>query len=159
MHDKHSFHIGCITKPMLKGVFFIERKGEGGTVLLNTATSVLVGGIISLGITIALLFLDACAISAGIFSEKASLQMVTIACVIGGYFGAKVARKKTKEAGLWIGPVVGIIFCLLILTVRLIFCSSAEGGNGTSLAVIAGGICGSTLSCIGKKKGRKKKRR
>lgn len=137
----------------------MERKGEGGGRLLEMATAALIGGVISLAVTFILLLLSACAISAGILDEGLSQQIVVVACIVSGYIGGKLVGRKSKETGLWVGLTAGIVFCLMLLTVSLIFFGPSAREKGAALAVAAGCLCGSTLSGIGKKKGKKKRRR
>ena len=76
----------------------MEKRGEGGGRLVEMATAALVGGVISLAVTVLLLLLSACAISAGILNEKLSQQIVVISCVVGGYIGGRFAGRKAKTS-------------------------------------------------------------
>lgn len=137
--------------------------GKGGETngnFLGVMAVALLGGAVSVVVALMLIFAGAFAVSAGVLSEKASLQITVIACVIAGYCGGALALRRIRGMSLLVGVSVGIVFCLILLTVNLIGYGAAVGSGPETIAVPAGCMCGSLLAGVqGRRKGRKKRKR
>ena len=109
--------------------------GEHSANVVTMTVGALLGGAVSLAVTLLLLLACSAAISAGILSEQLELHITIAACVVGGS-----------------------VFFLLLLCVSLIFLEDTDFSRA-GLGVLAGCLCGGALAGLftGRKKKKKKR--
>lgn len=125
---------------------------------LNAMCEILKGGIVALAVTLLILLVGACMISAGILSEGAMSGMVTAACVAGALLGGLLAVRWVGSRPLPVGLGTGLILFLLLLSIGLLLydgASLAQGGIRLALACACGGALAGVLGSRKKKPKRK----
>jgi len=143
---------------MWKGVLFLDRD-DRSTNFASFALSALVGGIILLAVTMALLLVCAVMISAGIWGHSPTAGPVIGTCILGGVSGGLYTGMRWGGRRLLAGLAAGATGFLLLMLLRLLLFGSA-GFGGSSPGVLAGCLCGSALpGFLPRRKKRKKKRR
>ena len=135
---------------------------ERGANAVQMATGVALGGLLALGIELAVLLLGAAAVSNGILKEDAAPQLTAAACVLGCFGGGLLACARWKSRRLLGGLAAGVVCYLLILAVGLLMSDGLTLGV-QALVELAGCLCGGALAGMlggGKRKkrasGRKK---
>lgn len=128
---------------------------DRGTNAVQMATGVALGGLLALGIELAVLLLGSIAVSNGILKEDAGMQLTASACVLGCFGGGLLACARWKSKRLLGGLAAGAVCWLLILAVGLLMSDHLELG-AQSLIELAGCLCGGALA--GLLKGGKRKK-
>ena len=126
--------------------------------LVQSMGSILVGGIVSLGISIIILFLCSIGISSGWLNNQRMMQYTIGACVIGGFCGATFSVLRVRSKRLFVGLLASCIQFLLILSVGFLAfpaVSVAEHGAGIATGCLVGGVLAGFLGGKPKKKRRK----
>jgi len=144
----------------VKGVLFVSKEGEQGSRFLNMAVGSLLGGALATVIVLVLLLACAAAISSGMLAEELELHVTIAACVVGGFCGGELAKKRWGCKPLLAGLSAGAVFFLILLTVSLVGFGGADI-SGSGLGVMAGCLCGGAIAGLLSRGGgkRKKKRR
>jgi len=122
------------------------------------AVASLLGGAVAAVVAIALLLICSVAISAGLLSEELELHVTIAACVIGGFFGGELTKKRWGSRSLLAGLSAGGVFFLILLTVSLAGYHTTDVA-GAGLGVAAGCLCGGTAAGLLGRGGKKKKRK
>lgn len=106
---------------------------------------VALGSAVALGVELLVLLVGAAAISGGVLRENAQLQLVAMACVLGGLIGGVVCACRWPARKLLGGMAAGLT-CALVLWVV----SAARGGGQVlevrGLVVVASCVCGGALA-------------
>ncbi len=126
--------------------------------VVKTMATVMLGGILALGICLIILFLCSIGVSNGWLSDRAMIQYTIGGCVVGGFFGAEFSVLRLRYKTLIIGFLTSCIQILFILSIGyLLFPSISLSGHGAGVAVgcIAGGLLAGFLIRKPKKKRRK----
>ena len=127
---------------------------QGGHVV-KTTTTLLLGGVLALGVALLLLVLGAVAISNGILGKEMSTQITVIACVIGCLIGGRFSCHTFRAGRLLAGTSTGFVCFVLILTVGLL---SGNIEPGTQWFVeLAACLCGGGAAGVLGKRRKKKK--
>ena len=129
--------------------------GEHSANVVTMTVGALLGGAVSLAVTLLLLLACSAVISAGALSEHLGLHITIAACVVGGFCGGSLTRRRWGHHALPAGLAAGAVFFLLLLCVSLLCFRSTDLG-GAGVGVLAGCLCGGALS--GLPSGRKKKK-
>ena len=79
---------------MRKGCFCVVKGGEHSANVVTMTVGALLGGAVSLAVTLLLLLACSAAISAGILSEQLELHITIAACVVGGFCGGCLTRRR-----------------------------------------------------------------
>lgn len=131
------------------------------TNLANLLCSLLLGGLLALGLELLLLLLGAVVVSNGILSDDASVQIATAACVLGCFGGGLFVCRRWNARRLLAGLAVGGLCFLLIVGVGLTMGGGLEMGSRGMLE-LAACLCGGAVAGLlsrKKKKGKKSPRR
>ncbi|WP_242960444.1 TIGR04086 family membrane protein [Flavonifractor sp. An92] len=132
-----------------------KREEEPGKALLRCATGVLLGGAVAFAVSLALLLLASCAISAGAMGEELSGRVTVAACVLGAFCGGIAAVRRCGRRALVVGLATGAVFFLLLLTIgALAFGSVPQDGRG--VLVLCAALCGGAAAGL---LGRREKKR
>lgn len=118
--------------------------GEHSANVVTMTVGALLGGAVSLAVTLLLLLACSAAISAGILSEQLELHITIAACVVGGFCGGCLTRRRWGHHALPAGLAAGSVFFLLLLCVSLIFLEDTDFSRA-GLGVLAGCLCGGGL--------------
>lgn len=106
---------------------------------------VALGSAVAIGVELLVLLVGAAAISGGVLRENAQLQLVAMACVLGGLIGGVVCACRWPARKLLGGMAAGLT-CALVLWVV----SAARGGGQVlevrGLVVVASCVCGGALA-------------
>ena len=134
-----------------------RQEDQGGVQWLNAMCEVLKGGVLA-GVT-AILSLLACAVlvSLGVLPVGGMKGAVLAVCVLGSLVGGAYGVKKVGTLPL-LGPGVGLVLFLLLLTAGLLVYDGAsveQGGAGILLACLCGGAIPGLLGRRPKKKRRR----
>ena len=108
--------------------------------MVTMTVGALLGGAVSLAVTLLLLLACSAAISAGILSEQLELHITIAACVVGGFCGGCLTRRRWGHHALPAGLAAGSVFFLLLLCVSLIFLEDTDFSRA-GLGVLAGCLC------------------
>lgn len=134
----------------------MERKDMKAETWRGRVLRTVIGGGISVCAGVLLLFLAACAVSAGALGENMASHVAVAVCVVGGYIGGRVSSRGAGERCIAGGVATGTVFFLFLLAAGGVF-RSGNGWETDGMAAILGGcLCGGALSGLG---GRKEKRR
>lgn len=133
------------------------RKAEvqGANAVQMTVTMVL-GGLLALGVELIILLLGAVAVSRGILREDISPQLTAAACVVGCLIGGVLTCAQWGSRRLLAGLATGGVCYLLMLAVGLLMNNGPELGP-QALIELAGCLCGGALAGVFSGKGKKKK--
>jgi putative membrane protein (TIGR04086 family) len=132
---------------------------DQGVRLMRMTTGVLLGGVISLAVCIAVLFLCSIGICNGWIPERLMGQYTVIGCALGGLIGGGVAVRRCGSGPLLAGLAAGAVLFLLLLTVGVLLLhntSIENGGAGLLCGALGGGAISGLLGARPKKKRRKK---
>lgn len=124
-----------------------KNEDEQGVKLLQYGKTALLGGIIAFAVSLACLLLASVGISQGFLSADLRVQIVVIACVIGGFCGGLFAVRQCKARGLIVGLAVGAVLFLLQLTLGLLMYDAISPENG-GLGLLCGSLCGGAAAGI-----------
>lgn len=106
---------------------------------------VALGSAVAIGVELLVLLVGAAAISGGVLRENAQLQLVAMACVLGGLIGGVVCACRWPARKLLGGMAAGLTCALLLWVV-----SAARGGGQVlevrGLVVVASCVCGGALA-------------
>ena len=135
-----------------------ETRGAGTT---QITVSLLLGGLLALGVEILVLLLGSVAVSKGILQDDAAAQVSAAACVLGCLIGGWFACGRVPARRLLAGIAAGGVCFLLILVVGLLmgdgFTFGTQGVIELAACLCGGGAAG--LLCRKKKKGKRTARR
>lgn len=133
------------------------RKTEAhGANAVQMTASVMLGGLLALGVALMVLLLGAVAVSQGILKETAAPQLTAAACVLGCFVGGVLACVRWNSRRLLAGLCAGAMCWLLLLAVGLLM-NGVEFGS-QALIELAGCLCGGAISGMFAGRGRRKKR-
>ena len=137
------FAYGEIT--MWKGVLFLRKddvKPGGPTQMV---LGVALGGVVAIVVELLVLLAGAAAISSGLLRENAQLQLVAMACVLGGLVGGLVCACRWPARKLLGGLAAGLTCGVLLWII-----SAARGGGQVlevrGLVVLTSCLCGGALA-------------
>lgn len=134
------------------------RKGETqGTSAVQMTLSVLLGGLLALGVELVILLLGAVAVSKGILKDSAGTQLTVVACVAGCLAGGRLVCAQWPAYRLLAGLAAGGVCFLLILAVGLLTSDSFEIGL-QGLIELAACLCGGAIAGLFSGKKRKKRK-
>ena len=125
--------------------------------LVQSMGIILVGGVLSLGVCLILLFLCSMGISSGWLNNRAMMQYTIGCCLVGGFSGAMFSVFRVRSKTLFVGLLTSCILFLLILSVGfLTFPEISLSQQGPSIAVgcLIGGILAGFMGSKPKKKRR-----
>jgi len=134
------------------------RREEAGSPWLNVMCELLKGGVLAGVVTMAALLLCAALVSAGLLRERWMDGAVLAVCVIGAAAGGLYAVLRIGERSMLVGPGVGVVLFLLLLTAGMLVYDTAsleQGGVGILLACLCGGAIAGILGRRPKKKRRR----
>ena len=125
---------------------------------LNAMCEVLKGGVLA-GVT-AILALLACAVlvSMGIVPVGAMEESVLAVCVLGALAGGIYGVRRVGAHALVVGPSVGVVLFLLLLTAGFLVYDGASLDNGGA-GVLCACLCGGAIPGLLGRKSKKKRRR
>ena len=126
--------------------------------LIRTIGTVLVGGIISLGICMMMLLLCSIGISSGLLNNRAMVQYTVGSCIICSFLGAMYSVYRVRSRTLFVGVLTSCVLFLLIISIGfLMFPETSLSDHGAEIAAgcFAGGILAGFLGGKPKKKRRK----
>ena len=135
-----------------------RRPEETGSQWLNAMCEVLKGGVLAGVVSILALLACAVLVSMGVLPVSAMYGAVLAVCVLGAMVGGTWAVRRVRTRSLLVGPGVGAVLFLLLLTAGLIVyqeTSVANGGTGILCACLCGGAIPGLL---GRKPGKKRRR-
>lgn len=134
------------------------RKTEGRDAgAAQPVLSLLLGGLLALGIEMAVLLIGSVAVSKGILRVDAAPQITAAACLLGCLVGGCLAGKSWKSKRLLAGLAVGLICFVLILLLALVTGDGVELG-AQALLELAACLVGGGLAGLLAGRSRKKKR-
>lgn len=135
-----------------------RQEEQGGVQWLNGMCEVLKGGVLAGVTAILTLLLCAVLVSLGILPVGGMKGAVLAVCVLGSLVGGIYGVKQVKTLPLLVGPGVGLVLFLLLLTAGLLVYDGAsveQGGAGILLACLCGGAIPGLLGRRPKKKRRR----
>ncbi len=136
-----------------------ERKQEEtGSPWLNVMIELLKGGVLAGVVSLAALLLCAALVSAGMLRERWMAGAVLAVCVAGAAVGGLYAVFRIGERSLLVGPGVGAVLFLLLLTAGMLAYDSASLENG-GVGILCACLCGGAIAGILGRKPKKKRRR
>ncbi len=136
-----------------------ERKQEeAGSPWLNVMCELLKGGVFAGVVAMAALLLCAALVSAGLLRERWMGGAVLAVCVAGAAVGGMYAVLKIGERALLVGPGVGAVLFLLLLTAGMLAYDSASLEHGGA-GILCACLCGGAIAGILGRKPKKKRRR
>jgi len=136
-----------------------ERKQEeAGSPWLNVMCELLKGGVFAGVVSMAALLLCAALVSAGLLRERWMDGAVLAVCVAGAAVGGMYAVLKIGERALLVGPGVGAVLFLLLLTAGMLAYDSASLEHG-GVGILCACLCGGAIAGILGRKPKKKRRR
>ena len=135
-----------------------RRPEETGSQWLNAMCEVLKGGVLA-GVT-AILALLVCAVlvSVGVVPVDSMYGAALAVCVLGGMVGGACAVRRVGGRSLLVGPGVGAVLFLLLLTAGLIAYQGASVANGGA-GILCACLCGGAIPGLLGRKTKKKRRR
>lgn len=136
-----------------------KRGQEAKGTWLHGLMEVLEGGVLALGVAMAVLMAAACLIRGGVLPFGQGSGAAMAACVFGGFAGGLFAVKRRCSAPLSVGLSVGVILFLLLLALGMAFFGAAptlQTGGGVAGACLCGGGLAGVLGRGGDKKRRKR---
>ena len=135
-----------------------KNEEEQAAKLVRSMGRILTGGVLSLGISIIILFLLSIGISSGLLNDRTMPQCTIVSCVIGGLGGAIFSIHYVREKTLFVGLLTSCIQFLLILSIGFLMypaISLSEHGASIAGGCIVGGVLAGFLGGKPKKKRRK----
>ena len=134
------------------------RKAEAqGASAVEMTASVMLGGVLALGVELMILFFGAIGVSKGIWKADAAPQLTAAACVTGCLAGGLLTCSRWSARRVLAGLATGGVCWLLVLGVGLLLSGSFELGS-QALIELAGCLCGGAIAGIFSGRGKKKKR-
>ncbi|WP_283115434.1 TIGR04086 family membrane protein [Intestinimonas timonensis] len=133
---------------------------EQGVRWLQVMTAILLGGLLSLAVCLAVLLLCSIGISKGWLGETSMDKLAIVACVLGGFSGGVLTVKRCGSRALLSGLAAGGAFFLLLLTGGLLFFADTVSMDQGGLGLLSGCLCGGAaagLLCAGPKKKRRRR--
>lgn len=124
---------------------------------VQMVTSVMLGGLLALGIELMVLLAGSAAVSGGVLKEGIAPQLTAAACVVGCLIGGALACTRWKSRRLLAGVLTGLVCYLLILAVGLLLSDRFELGL-QALIELAGCLCGGAIAGMFAGRRGKKKR-
>ena len=142
-----------------KGAFHLYKKSaEQGGQLIAQATALLLGGIISVAVSVLLLLLGATLMSNGMLNENKQLQLVLVMCLMGTFLGGMYAGKRWGRRRLFAGVLSGAAAYLVLLAAGLIGYGSAPDGRA-GIGILVCCICGGGIAGFVRSTAKKKQKR
>ncbi len=120
--------------------------------------SALLGGFISLGISIILIFFVSLTVSKGLIADYNINFLTSMSCLIGSFAGAYGVIKRCKTKKIIIGLSVGVVMAMLLVIIGMITYSeiAIEATGGIELCTV---MIGSVLAGAVASRPQKRKRR
>lgn len=137
----------------------MERKDTAAGTWRGRVLRTVIGGGISVCAGVLLLFLAACAVSAGALGEELAPHVAVAACVVGGYIGGRVSSRGAGERSIVGGAATGAVFFLFLLVAGAAFCGGDGWETDGAAAILVGCLCGGALSGLGGRRGKRRKKR
>ena len=134
-----------------------KKEEEQYSKILRYIGFVLLGGLLSLIVSVILILICAFAISSGWISDKYMMQYTIALCTLGSFIGSVFSVRCCGERLIFIGIGSGIVFFLLLLSIGFLFFTKSSIENHGVLLVLGSLIGGALAGTVGRK--RKKKRR
>ena len=134
-----------------------QEEAAGGQ-WLNGMCEVLKGSVLAGVVTIASLLLCAVLVSAGMLPVHVMEGAVLTVCVLGALVGGAYAVRQVGTRTLLVGPGVGAVLFLLLLTAGLLVYDSASVAND-GVGILCACLCGGAIPGILGRKPKKKRRR
>lgn len=125
---------------------------------LNGMCEVLKGSVLAGVVAIVLLLVCAVLVSMGMLPVRAMEGAVLAVCILGALVGGAYAVRRLGRHALLVGPGVGAVLFLLLLTAGLLVYDGATVANG-GLGILCACLCGGAIPGILGRKPRKKRRR
>lgn len=136
-----------------------KREEPSGSQWLNAMCEVLKGGVLAGLVAILSLLICAALVSMGALPVEAMEGAVLAVCVLGTLIGGIYAVRRIGAGALLVGPGVGMVLFLLLLTAGFLVYDGASverGGAGIFCACLCGGAIPGIL---GRRPGKRRKRR
>ena len=130
-----------------------KREGDG----LQCALSLVLGGLLALGLEMVILLLGSAAVLSGVFRLNASPQLTAAVCLCGCFIGGRLTCTRWKTRRLLGGILTGIVCFLFILLIALFSGKADIGIQGLielSSCIVGGALAG-TFITKRKKRGKK----
>ena len=131
---------------------------EGSGPWLNAACEILKGGALAGAVTILALLVCAVLVSMGLVPVHSMDGAVLAVCVLGTLIGGTYAVSRVGGRTLLIGPCVGAVLFLLLLTAGFLACENVSVANG-GVGILCACLCGGAIPGILGSKPKKKRRR
>ena len=137
-----------------------DRRQEepGGVQWLNAMCEVLKGGVLAGVTAIAALLLCAVLVSTGVLPVGAMEGAVLAVCVLGALVGGVYAVGRVGVLPLLVGPGVGVVLFLLLLTAGFLVYDGASVERG-GLGILCTCLCGGAIPGLLGRRPKKKRRR
>ena len=135
----------------------MHRSEDRGGKTAQMTVTLLLGGMLSLGIVLLVLLIGAAAVSGGVLKESMAPRITVIACVLGCLLGGFFVCCRCATGRFLAGAGTGAISFALILCVGFMMGDGPEMGM-QALIELAACVCGGALAGFFSKK-RKKGRR
>lgn len=133
-----------------------KTESRGGTAVQMTV-SLLLGGLLSLGVEVLMLLLGAVAVSNGVLQEDSATRVTVGACVLGCFIGGWFCCGRWPARRFLAGLGTGTVCFLLILAMGLLMGDGPELG-AQGLIELAACLCGGGASGLLSRKKKKGKR-
>lgn len=130
------------------------------TAWLGPMLELVKGGVMAVGICIAVLLAAAALMYAGLLGRGAEESCVVAACLLGALIGGIYAVGHCGRAALLVGVGTGTVEWMILLAVGAVFFEGASGGGevwSTACSCLCGGLLAGVLSAV-RGKGSKRKR-
>ncbi len=135
-----------------------RKQEEPGSPWVSAMCILLKGGVLAGVVAMAALLLCAALVSAGLLRERWMDGAVLAVCVAGAVSGGLYAALKLRDRAMLMGPGVGCVLFLLLLTAGLLAYDTSsleQGGAG----ILCACLCGGAIAGILGRKPKKKRRR
>lgn len=132
-----------------------KRQEEHTNMAAELLRGLLKGGVLGLGIVMAVLLACAFAGAQGVLSQQHLTNCVYAACVSGGAVAGAAALRRRRELAIQLGMAGGGILFLLLLLIGVLMKGSAPSAENVPtifLSCLCGGACAGVLGRKSKKK-------
>ncbi len=130
------------------------------TAWLGPMLELVKGGVMAVGISVAVLFAAGALMYAGVLGRGAEANCAVAACLLGALFGGIYAVGRCSRAALLVGVGTGAVEWMILLAVGAIFFEGVSGAGevwSVACSCLCGGLLAGVLSAV-RGKGSKRKR-
>ena len=136
-----------------------KREEPSGSQWINAVCEVLKGGVLAGLVAILSLLICAAMVSAGVLPVDTMEGAVLAVCTFGTVIGGIYSVRRIGTGALLVGPGVGVVLFLLLLTAGLLVYDGASMEQG-GVAIFCACLCGGAIpGILGRRPGKKRRRR